>query len=134
MHDQLPPAPVIVTMPAEIDLTNQDQAYDQLCAAFTSGADIVIADFTATTFSDCSSMRRLLTIQARAAARAAQLRVAISPGGTVCRVMQLMELDRRLALYPHTEAAARPPGPDPRDTPGRSPGPAQRGHPPLQPG
>ena len=123
MRDQLPPrAPVIVTMPAEIDLTNQDQAYDQLCAAFASGADIVIADFTATTFCDCSSMRRLLTIQARAAARDAQLRVVISPGGSPCRVMQLMELDRRLAVYPSTAAAAA-----------RPPGPAQRSDHPLQP-
>ena len=135
MHDQLPPpAPVIVIMPAEIDLTNQDRAYDQLYAALASGADVVIADFTGTTFCDCSSMRRLLAVRARAAVRDAQLRVVISPGGSPCRVMQLMELDRRLAVYPSTEAAARPPCPDPRDTPGMSPGPAQRSHPPLQPG
>jgi anti-anti-sigma regulatory factor len=136
MHDQLPPrGPVIVTLPTEIDLINQDRAYDQLDAALACGADIVIADFTATTFCDCSSMRRLLAIQARAAARDAQLRVVISPGGSPGRVMQLMELDRRLAVYPsRAAAAAAPPGPDPRDTPGRSPGPAQRGHPPLQPG
>jgi hypothetical protein len=58
MHDQLPPrGPVIVTLPTEVDLINQDWAYDQLCAALASGADIVIADFTATTFCDCSSMR-----------------------------------------------------------------------------
>jgi hypothetical protein len=51
MHDQLPPrGPVIVTLPTEIDLINQDRAYDQLCAALASGADIVIADFTATTW------------------------------------------------------------------------------------
>ena len=135
MHDQLPPpAPVIVIMPAEIDLTNQDRAYDQLYAALASGADVVIADFTGTTFCDCSSMRRLLAVRARAAVRDAQLRVVISPGGSPCRVMQLMELDRRLAVYPSTEAAARPPCPDPLDTPGMSPGPAQRSHPPLQPG
>jgi hypothetical protein len=37
LHDQLPPrGPVIVTLPTEIDLINQDRAYDQLCAAFAS--------------------------------------------------------------------------------------------------
>jgi anti-anti-sigma factor len=108
MHDQLTPrAPVVVTLPGEIDLINQDRAYDQLCAAVTSGADIVIADFTATTFCDCSSMRRLLAIETRAAARGAQIRVVILPGGSVCRVMQLMELDRRLGVFPSTVAAAR---------------------------
>lgn len=36
---------VVVTMPAEIDLIALDRAYDQLYAAFASGAVIVIADF-----------------------------------------------------------------------------------------
>lgn len=63
MTDQeIPRAAVIVTMSADIDLTNQDQAYDQLYAAFASGASVVIADFTGTSFCDCSSMRRLLAV------------------------------------------------------------------------
>jgi hypothetical protein len=49
----------------------------------------------------------------------------ISPGSSPCRVMQLMELDRRLAVYPSpAAAAATPSGPDPHDPPGRSPSPA----------
>lgn len=124
MPSQPPRAPVIVTLPAEIDLMNQDRAYDPLYAAFASGADIVIADFTATTFCDCSSMRRLLAVQARAAAGDARLRVVIAPDGSVCRVIKLMELERRLALYPSTAAAAAgPPGQDPKDTPCAAPGP-----------
>jgi anti-anti-sigma factor len=117
MTDQeIPRAAVIVTMPADIDLTNQDQAYDQLYAAFASGASVVIADFTGTSFCDCSSMRRLLAVQARAA-RDAQLRVAITPDGAVRRIVELMQMDRRLAIYPAAQAAIPPPGQDPRETP-----------------
>jgi hypothetical protein len=47
-------------MPAEIDLITLDRAYDQLYAAFASATVIVIADFAATIFCGCSSMRRLL--------------------------------------------------------------------------
>ena len=127
MTDQeIPRAAVIVTMPADIDLTNQDRAYDQLYAAFASGASVVIADFTGTSFCDCSSMRRLLAVQARAAARDAQLRVAITPDGAVRRVVELMQMDCRLAIYPTAQAAIPPSGQDPWETPAGSPGPAPR--------
>lgn len=37
---------VVVPLDAEIDLTNRDDVYDRLYAAFVSGAVIVVADFT----------------------------------------------------------------------------------------
>lgn len=64
-------APVIVTLPAEIDVCNQDGAYGQLYAAFVTGAHVVVADFSGTTFCDCSSLRRLLAVRDRAVARTA---------------------------------------------------------------
>jgi hypothetical protein len=82
-HQQVLYAPVIVRLPAQIDITSAERAYDRLYAAFASGASVVIADFTATMFCDCSSLRRLAAIQNRAAARDAQLRLAIPPGGPV---------------------------------------------------
>ena len=93
--------PAIVTLPAEIDLTNQEGVYDRLDAAFASGAPVVIADFTATTFCDCSSLRGLLAVQERAASRNAQLWLAIPPGTTARRVAELIGLDRRLPVYPN---------------------------------
>ncbi len=50
--------PVIVALPAEIDLSNADQVYDQLYAALVSGAPVVIADFTGTRFCDCAFLNR----------------------------------------------------------------------------
>ena len=42
------PSPVIVTLPAQIDAATAEQ----ISAAFTSGATVVIADLTATAYGD----------------------------------------------------------------------------------
>jgi anti-anti-sigma factor len=96
---------IIVPLPAEIDLTNCEQVYDRLNAAFARGAAVVIADFTATWFCDCGSLHRLLTVQQRAASRGAQLRLVIPPGTLVRRVADLTGLDRELHMYSTTQEA-----------------------------
>lgn len=105
-------APVVVALPVEIDLTSQERVYDQLYAAFASGAQVVVADFTGTTFCDCSSLRRLVAIRHRAAARDAELRLAIPPG-PVRRVAELADLDHMLPVYPGVREAVGA-GPVPR--------------------
>lgn len=110
---------VTVQLPAEIDLANQDRAYDRLYAAIVSGAGVVIADFTSTTFCDCSSLRRLLAIQRRAAAQGAELRLVIPPNGQVYRLAQFLDVHQLLRVYPATRDAAsgttpRPSMPRPR--------------------
>jgi anti-anti-sigma regulatory factor len=54
------PQPVIVTLPAEIDTANADSVCTQITAKFASGARVVIADMTATTFCDTSGTRALV--------------------------------------------------------------------------
>ena len=103
--------PAIVTLPAEIDTGNREQAYDQLCAACSSGAPVVIADFTGTRFCDAGSMRRLLDVQDRAAGRTIQLRFAIVPGHPVRRIAELLDPRRRVRVYDSpAEAAVTAPG------------------------
>jgi hypothetical protein len=65
--------PVIVALPAEINLSNADQVYDQLYAALVSGAPVVIADFTGTRFCECACLNRLLRVQNQAAGHNARL-------------------------------------------------------------
>ena len=97
MLDQEPRhAPAIVPLPAEIDVTSQDQACQELQAAVSSGASVVIADLTATTFCDCSTLRRLLALQRRAAACGRQLLLVIPPGNPVRHLAELMNLDSQL--------------------------------------
>jgi anti-sigma B factor antagonist len=119
LEQQAHPAPAVVTVPAEVDLTNQERVCDQLHAAFACGARVVVADFTATTFCDCSSLRLLLAVQRRAAASGGQLRLAIPAGSPVRRLAELTGLDRSLTVSPSLrEAAGLPPGPPP-GRPGR---------------
>lgn len=95
-------AAAVVTLPGQIDLTSAERACNQLYAAFASGAPVVIADFSATRFCDCSSMRRLLSVKRRGA----ELRLAIPPGGTVHRLARLLDLDRQYPVYPGPREAA----------------------------
>ena len=119
----VPAAATIVALPAEIDIDNADHAYDQLYAAFAAGAPMVIADFTATTFCDTASLRRLVAVQRRAVARNAQLRLAAPPGNPVRHVLEITGLDKLLPVYPSARHAAADwiAPPDPARRPGPLP-------------
>ena len=97
---------VVVPLAGEIDMVNCEQVYDQLYAAFVSGATVVIADFTATSFCDCASLRRLLAVQRRAAVQGAQLRLVIPPGHPVQRLAELLDVNGRLHIYPGMQEAS----------------------------
>lgn len=100
MHTQnAPRVPVIVRLPAQIDPISRERAYDELYAAFVSGAAVVIADLSATTSCDDAALRRLVTVQRRAAAQHAELRLVIPPGSPVRRQTRVVELDPRIRLY-----------------------------------
>lgn len=116
MTDQaIPRATIVVAMPDDIDYGTADQAYGQLYAAFTAGIPVVIADFTLTTYCDCTSLRYLLAVQGRAAASHAELRLAVPLTSPVRRILQITGLDQRFRLYPSVGRAGAAPGvPTPR--------------------
>ena len=51
--------PVIVRLPAQIDLANAEDVGEQLRSAFTRGAAVVIAGLTPIVFCDSSGARQL---------------------------------------------------------------------------
>ena len=81
--------PVVVALPPEIDVTNSDAVYRDLMAVLTPGVHAVIADLTATSFCDSSGVHAIVRAHEEAAARQVALRVAVSPEGSVRRVLQL---------------------------------------------
>jgi anti-anti-sigma factor len=81
--------PVIVVLPAEIDVTNSDGVYGQLHAALGSGAGTVIVDMTSTAFCDSSGVHAIMRAHEDATTRDIVLRLAVSPTGSVHRVLQL---------------------------------------------
>ena len=101
-------APVIMTLPASIDVTNADQVHDRLSAAITSGAPLIIADLSATVFCDAAGADWLHMIGYQAAARSGRLGLVIPPGALMRRMLQLLGIDHLLAVYSSIAEACEP--------------------------
>lgn len=97
--------PVIVELPAEIDVTNSGQVYDRLVAALEPGVRTVIADMTATSFCDSSGVRAITQAHETAAGRDIGLQLAVPPEGSVRRVLELTGAASIMRLYPSLEEA-----------------------------
>jgi anti-sigma B factor antagonist len=96
--------PVVVHLPAEIDMVNAERVGEELCSAFIQGAAVVIADLTSTVFCDCAGARQFVLAHNLADARGTQIRFAI-PGRNTLRVLTLTGLDQVLSIYPSLDAA-----------------------------
>jgi len=104
---------VVVTMPAEIDVTNADRIGGELSAAIAGGAGIVVADMTGTTFCNSSGISVLVLAHRQAAANGAELRL-VALSAPVLRALKLVRMDFLLPIYPNLDAALTPEaGPEP---------------------
>jgi anti-sigma B factor antagonist len=92
--------PVVVVLPAEIDVTNSELVHDKLVAALTPGVGVVVADMTSTAFCDSSGVHAVIFANEAAAARGIQMRIAVSPEGSVRRVLQLIGVASVVPVYP----------------------------------
>jgi anti-anti-sigma factor len=91
--------PVVVVLPAEIDVTNSEQVYDQLVGVLAPGVVTVIADMTGTAFCDSSGVHAIMHAYETAGARDVRLRLAVSPNTSVRRVLQLIGVGRLVPVY-----------------------------------
>ncbi|HEY6310282.1 MAG TPA: STAS domain-containing protein [Streptosporangiaceae bacterium] len=107
-HERLN-CPVIVPLPAEIDLANAEHVGEQLRAAFAPGVTVVIADLGSTVFCDTSGARQLALAHKRAVASNRELRVVIS-SAAVLRILAIMGFDRVLEIYPDLATGLAPDG------------------------
>lgn len=96
---------VIVPLPSEIDMTNNEIVTRDLLAALRPGVRVIVADLTATTFCDSAGIRSLALAYQQSAQSNVDLRLAVSPDGPVRRVLEIMDLVNVLAIYPSVEAA-----------------------------
>jgi anti-anti-sigma factor len=101
--------PVIVTLPAEIDMANADAFGEQLAAALAPGVRVVIADMTATTFCGSAGINTLIRAKKRAMAHGAELRLLL-PGPNVLRIMKIQGVDAVLPIFFSLEEALAGPG------------------------
>ena len=109
MGDQVAEAtPVIVVLPAEIDVTNAGEVLAALAGAFAPGVSLVIADMTSTIFCDTSGVRALVEAHDRAITDDIGFRLAIRPEGSVRRVLELTGIIRVLPVYLGMDEAVNP--------------------------
>jgi anti-sigma B factor antagonist len=98
------PRLAVVTLPGEIDTSNDGQVQDTLTSALDDGTAVLVADAGGTAFCGCSGVTALLLTHHRAAAAGAQLRVVVgSP--SMRRILELTAADQVLNTYPTLAAA-----------------------------
>ncbi len=94
----------MLTLPAEIDITGARRLCGEVGAALVSGATVVVADMTGTTFCDSSGARILVLAWEQAAVNGIDLRIVV-PSAAVRRGLALMGLEGFLPFYPSLTAA-----------------------------
>lgn len=99
----------VVTLPAEIDLSNADLVRQDLLSVVAQGATRVIADMTATTFCDSAGITALIRVAQQATAHGSGLLLATSTPA-VTRVLTLTGVDKLIEVYPSVAAAMADPG------------------------
>ncbi|MGH3285639.1 MAG: STAS domain-containing protein [Streptosporangiaceae bacterium] len=100
----------VVSMPAEIDITNAGQVREDLLSVLNQGAALLIADLSKTTFCDSAGISALARGFRRAEASRSDMRLVVSTLA-VQRVLALTGIDRLLDKYPSgAESLAAAPG------------------------
>jgi anti-sigma B factor antagonist len=97
--------PVVVVLPAEIDVTNSEQVYDQLVSVLAPGVQTVIADMTSTAFCDSSGVHAIMHAYESAGARDVRMRLAVSPDTSVRRVLELIGVGRLMPVHTSLQEA-----------------------------
>jgi anti-sigma B factor antagonist len=94
----------VVSLPAEIDISNADQVREDLLSVLNQGAALLIADLSKTTFCDSAGVGALARALRRARASQSEMRLVVG-SRAVRRVLSLTGVDRLLGIYPTVSAA-----------------------------
>jgi anti-anti-sigma factor len=93
------PSVMVVKLPTEMTIANAADVRAELLTAIESGATVVIADMTGTTFTDTMAIHTLVRAHQHAAAKGAQLRLALS-SRLLLRILSAMGFDGYFSIYP----------------------------------
>jgi anti-sigma B factor antagonist len=113
---------VIFTPPAEIDLSNANQIYDELTTALDRGIRTLIVDMSKTTFCDSAGTAALARAHKRAGNTGADLRLVVPSESYVRRVFEINAMDEILQIYVTVAAAQEGSADNAADPPCRVPG------------
>jgi anti-sigma B factor antagonist len=99
----------VVTLPAEIDVTNADIVREELLGVLNQGATLLIADLSKTSFCDSAGVSALVRAFRRATAGTGAMRLVVSTQA-VERVLSITGVDRLVETFPSVAASLA--GPD----------------------
>ena len=94
----------VVTLPAEIDVTNADMVREELLSVLNQGAVLLIADLSKTNFCDSAGVSALVRTFRQASTSASTMRLAVSTPA-VQRVLSITGVDRLVDTYPSVAAS-----------------------------
>ena len=94
----------VITLPAEIDISNSEQVREELLSLVNRGPAVLIVDMAETTFCDSAGVNALVRAHKRAAANDAEIRLVVASPG-VQRVLAITGVDRLISVYPTMAAS-----------------------------
>jgi anti-sigma B factor antagonist len=92
----------VISMPAEIDVTNADEVRQALLCAASQDAATLIIDMSETTFCDSAGVHAIITAQQQFATSGTQLRLVAT---AVLRILTVTGIDELIPVYPTLAAA-----------------------------
>ncbi len=99
----------VVTLPAEIDVTNANTVREDLLSVLNDGAVLLIADLSKTSFCDSAGVSALVRTFRQASASAAAMRLVVNTPA-VQRVLSITGVDRLVDTYRSVAASLGGPG------------------------
>jgi anti-sigma B factor antagonist len=94
----------VVTLPAEIDVTNADAVQDNLLSVVNQGASLLVADMSTTDFCDSAGVSALVRVFRRTSTGTGAMRLVVSTPA-VRRVLSITGVDRLVDVYPSVAAS-----------------------------
>jgi anti-sigma B factor antagonist len=94
----------VVSLPAEIDVTNASAVADGLLTAVSQGAVLLIADMSKTAFCDSAGVSVLVRVFRQARAAGTTMRAVVNTPA-VQRVLSITGVDRLLETFPSVSAS-----------------------------
>jgi anti-anti-sigma factor len=96
-------ADAVVALPAEIDAANADEIGQELLAAISLGAAVVVLDMRATTFCDSAGVQAIIAAYQQTTANGTQLRLVAT--AAVLRILTIVGADQLVPTYQTLEEA-----------------------------
>ncbi len=92
----------VVTLPAEVDVTNADEIRQALLSAASQDVAALIIDMSETTSCDSAGVQAITAAYRQATATGTELRLVAT---AVLRILTLVGVDQLTPIYPAPEAA-----------------------------